>query len=125
MAGEIPAQANYGDKVKLEGFKQAGGNSGPMIQKNPVGRPAGSTTGVEIPVTPVVTPQPQTPEPEVPAEHVALMQDYGRARKAYEYWATKATAANAGPNAKLYAREAYSQMVEAANLVKQNTPDFV
>jgi hypothetical protein len=123
MAGEISAQPNYGDKVKLEGFKKAGGNSGPMIQKNPVGRPAGSTTGMEVPVTPVVN-RAQA-EGGVPDSHAALMQDYARAMRANDQWSKLAQAADAGPWVQAYAAKARTQLEQAAVALKQQTPDFL
>ena len=120
---------NWGDKVKLNAEKQAGGgfhkshgNSGPMVQAAPVGRPAATP---EIPVAPVPAPQNPQTSPQVPPQQIALMQNYARARATDTNWAQLASAADAGPWVRYYAQVAHAQLMAAAQALKANTPDFL
>lgn len=111
--------ANYGDTQKLTDVKRASGTGGPLVQRTPAGRP---TAGPMVPVTAVVE---QPVQAEVLPEHQAMIDNYSRARAAYEKWAALASAADAGPRVLYYTAIAEQQMEEAARALKISTPDFL
>jgi hypothetical protein len=127
MADLLPDVAHYGDIAKLKamstGVKKTGGVYGATVQRNPVGRPQGSSSAAAAPaVAPQAAPQ---PNPQIPPEHLALMDNYARAKAAAIKWQGFAQSADAGPWVQFYAQVAQRQLDQAAIQLKGATPDYL
>ncbi len=119
MGTSMTPGPTYGDQTKLAGLKREGGTFGSLVQKAGPGRPAQAPM---VPITPYVTPP---PEAQIPPEHQALIQKYAEASRVESRWGRLAQAADAGPWVKYYYQIAQQQMFQAAQQLKDQTPNFM
>jgi hypothetical protein len=84
----LPRNPAYGDAAKLEqlgnGLKQEHGTYGSLVQRNPVGRPTGSTG--------VPAPRPSQQQSVIRPEHAALAKELADAEVQRQQWRAAAQA---------------------------------
>lgn len=110
-----------GDMKALEkmasGVKRAGGTYGPLVQIPEPGRPPGSGT--------TQSPIQEAPYNAIPNEHRQLMQVYADAKRYADLWTAAESDPSAGSWVRMYASVARQKAMDAANNLKQATPDFI
>ena len=115
----LPQIPQQGDAQKLAqvatGLKRTGGTYGPVVQRNPTGRPPG-TTGTPAPR--------QSQEPQVPPEHLTLIDQLARSEAALQQAQQVASLPGAGEWAQLYLEMAQQARDNAAMALHQGTPNF-
>ena len=118
----LKSNAQYGDMKRLaqlsSGMKQGNADSVPTL-RNPVGRPAGSTSAP----APAAAPTGAVAS-GIPEEHMAIMDRAARAMRTANIGRQMAADPLAGPFLRMYAQMAEQEAADRLRDVKALTPDY-